>query len=315
MKGQIPKSWRQYLPFSFDSLNKRRDISYNVRDNNCIHGVIGMKAFYQTHLGNLFVGDMTQSPFPLHVHETLEVSYLYTGTCDMLIDGKPCTIHAGDLAITFPLVPHSFEQLTTDCSGLVIFFQADSIEEYSAIFHKQLPVSPILRASQLSEDARFALDRLAGMKGREQEGTTMRLAYLHLLLAHLVGALEYRPADTLNERGLADRVIKYIYDHACESITLSSTARGLGISESHLSHLFSQQFHVNFRRFVNAIRIDKAESLLRDPTTTLTAVCYGCGFENMRTFRRAFVRETGLLPTEYLQKMRGEVALNAPIEA
>jgi AraC-like DNA-binding protein len=109
--------------------------------------------------------------------------------------------------------------------------------------------------------------------------------------------------------------VKYIFDHACENITLSTAAHGLGISESHLSHLFSQQFRINFRRFVNAIRIDKAEALMRDPTMTLTAICYACGYENMRTFRRAFVRETGLLPTAYLQKMRGENALVTSFEA
>lgn len=274
-----------------------------------------MKAFYQTHMGNLFVGDMTHDPFPLHVHETLELSYVTQGSCTVQIDGKLYDVQPGDIAISFPLVPHSFEALTPDCEGLVVFFQADSIEEFAATFHKLSPVCPVLRAEKVPEDARFALARLSGMKGREQEGTTMRLTYLHLLLAHLVAAMELQPAQTTNERGLADRVIKYIFDHACENITLSSTAHGLGISESHLSHLFSQQFQINFRRFVNAIRIDKAEALMRDPNMTLTAICYSCGYENMRTFRRAFVRETGLLPTAYLQKMRGDSAFSAQVEA
>ena len=274
-----------------------------------------MKAFYQTHMGNLFVGDLTHSPFPLHVHETLELSYVTRGKCTIQIDGRLYDVTPGDIAISFPLVPHSIEAVSQDCEGLVVFFQADSIEEFAATFHKLSPVCPVLPAQKVPEDARFALARLAGMKGREQEGTTMRLTYLHLLLAHLVAAMELQPAQTTNERGLADRVIKYIFDHACENITLSSTAHGLGISESHLSHLFSQQFQINFRRFVNAIRIDKAEALMRDPNMTLTAICYSCGYENMRTFRRAFVRETGLLPTAYLQKMRGDGGFSAPIEA
>jgi two-component system response regulator YesN len=75
----------------------------------------------------------------------------------------------------------------------------------------------------------------------------------------------------------------------------------VGISQSHLSHLFSQRFHVNFRRFVNAIRVDRAKMLMRDPRMTLTSICYSCGYENIRTFRRAFVRESGMLPSEYQQ--------------
>lgn len=272
-----------------------------------------MKAFYQSHPGGMFVGDMTTSPFPLHVHETIELSYIIKGDCVMQIDDDFYTLYPGDIAITFPLVPHSIDQLTTDSQGLVLFFLADGIDEFSNTFHKMMPVSPVVRAADVPQDALLALDRLSQMKGTEYRPT--RLACLHLLLANLLSAMELRQAETQNEKGLADRVIKYIFDHACENITLSSTAHGLGISESHLSHLFSQQFHINFRRFVNAIRIDKAEALMRDPDMTLTAICYSCGYENMRTFRRAFVRETGMLPTAYLQKMRGEAPFIAQIDA
>lgn len=272
-----------------------------------------MKAFYQTHVGTLFVGEMTVYPFPLHVHEMLELIYILQGESLVQIDGENYLLKAGDIALAFPLVPHSFEQQSSDVKGFTTFFLADSISEFSNTFHTMLPVKPVLKAADVPEDARFAIQRLMEHPGNEYYPT--RLAYLHVLLAHVLGAMEFRSADQLNEKGLADRVVKYIFDHACENITLSTTAHGLGISESHLSHLFSQQFHINFRRFVNAIRIDKAESLMRDPTMTLTAICYACGYENMRTFRRAFVRETGMLPTEYLQKMRGENAISAKIEA
>lgn len=272
-----------------------------------------MKAFYEMRTGSLFVGEMTHYPFPLHVHEMLELACVQNGDCTVCIDGKPYLLNPGDIAIAFPLVPHSFEQLSPDIRGFAAFFQADSIAEFSNTFHTMLPVKPVLRAEEVPEDARFAMRRLMESPGAEFHPT--RLAYLHVLLAHVLSALELRPADTMNEKGLADRVVKYIFDHACENITLTSTARGLGISESHLSHLFSQQFQINFRRFINAIRIDKAEAMMRDPSQTLTAICYGCGYENMRTFRRAFVRETGMLPTAYLQKMRTESGYSAQIDA
>ncbi len=272
-----------------------------------------MKAFYETREGTIFVGEMTRYPFPLHVHEMLEIAYVMQGECVMQIDGERYLLKPGDMALNFPLVPHSFEQLSPDVKGFAAFFLADSISEFSNTFHTMLPVKPVLRASEVPQDALYAIDKLMEHPGYEYFPT--RLGYLHVLLAHVLEALEFRSAEQMNEKGLADRVVKYIFDHACENITLSTTAHGLGISESHLSHLFSQQFHINFRRFVNAIRIDKAEALMRDPAMTLTAICYACGYENMRTFRRAFVRETGLLPTAYLQKMRGEGIVGAKIDA
>ena len=266
-----------------------------------------MKAFYESRSESLFVGIMTRYPFPLHVHEIVEMACVLEGSCTMQIDGASYVLNPGDIAVAFPLVPHSFDELSPDCRGFSAFFLADTIAEYSGTFHTMLPVEPVLRADRVDPEAGQAIDRL--MSVPLEEPFPARLAYLHLLLAGVLPRLDLRPTGAYNERGLAYRVVKYIYDHAFEDVTLESAARGLGVSESHLSHLFSRQFHINFRRFINAIRIDKAKMLMRDPYMTLTAVCYNCGYENMRTFRRAFVRETGVLPSEYLQEMRTKAGL------
>ena len=43
---------------------------------------------------------------------------------------------------------------------------------------------------------------------------------------------------------------------------------------------------------------------MRDPTLTLTTVSGMCGFSNMRTFRRAFLQETGTLPSDAAKEGR-----------
>lgn len=261
-----------------------------------------MKAFYETRMEMLFAGSMTHYPFPLHVHEHVEIVVVHTGECRMLIDGKPWVLGPGDAAVAFPLVPHSYESLSPDIDGFVVIFPEDTIQEFSSVFHTMLPAEPFLRAARAESETCLAIDRL--MQSADADRMPMRLAWLHVLLASLLQRMRLEPAGTNNERSLSYRVVKYVNDHAFERISLATAAHGLGISESHLSHLFSQQLQVNFRRFVNAIRIDRAKSLMMDPHMTLTGVCYNCGYENMRTFRRAFIHETGMLPTAFLQELR-----------
>lgn len=256
-----------------------------------------MKLFYETRDENLFIGGMTRYPFPLHVHEIVELACVLKGEVAMQIDGQEYALRPGDIAIAFPLIPHSFERLSPDASGLAAFFLADTFPQFTKAFLSMLPESPVLRGERVNADARYAIDRL--VHDPEGDASPSRLAYLHLLIANVLSRMCFKPSESCGEQGLTYRVFKYIFDHACEDITLESAARGLGISQSHLSHLFSQRFHVNFRRFINAIRIDRAKMLMRDPRMTLTSICYSCGYENIRTFRRAFVRETGMLPSEY----------------
>ena len=258
-----------------------------------------MKVFYESRAESLFVGRMTEYAFPLHVHEVVELAYVQAGECDIQLDGAEYTLGPGDAALVFPLVPHSFERLSPDCRGFAAFFPSGMISEFAGIFHGSLPDLPVVRAEKVDDDARLAIARLD--QDSEQDHSPKRIAFLHLLMASLLAQMRFHPASLTSEQGLTYRVMKYIFDHACESITLSSAARDLGISESHLSHLFAQQFHINFRRFINAIRIDKARAMMHDPRLTLTDISYSCGYENMRTFRRAFVRETGMLPTAYLR--------------
>ena len=270
-----------------------------------------MKAFYEARNDQLFTGEMTRYPFPLHVHETVEVAMLLTGQCTMQIDGNTWELSPGDAAVAFPLTPHSFDQLSEDATGFAAFFPADAIAEFSSVFHTMLPDEPVIRKARLAKgDAGYAVKKLLEITDKKEAYT--ELAYLHLLLANLLHEMRFHSAAAYRERGLSVKVVRYIYAHACENITISSAAHDLGISESHLSHLFAQQFHVNFRSFINAIRIDKATMLMRDPFMTLTQIYYLCGYDNMRTFRRAFVQETGMLPAAYMRSVRGQAAQNQP---
>lgn len=266
-----------------------------------------MNAFYESRNEPMYIGGLTKYPYPLHIHEIVEIAQLLRGQCAMQIGDKRYELRPGDIAFIFPIMPHSYESFSPDSEGFAAFFPADTIAEFSTVFQTLLPEEPVLRREQVPEEVHRVVRRL--LESSDESHAPSRLALLHLLLADTLHIMRYHETGTCNERNLANRVMRYVYDHACENITLNSTARELGISVSHLSHLFSQQFKVNFRRFVNAIRIDRAQMLMRDPLMTLTDICYACGYGNIRTFRRAVVSQTGMLPSACLRKTRNETGI------
>ena len=261
-----------------------------------------MQVSFEPQNEQLYVGPMVSHPYPLHVHEAVEIACVLTGSCVVRIDNKPYELSVGDLAVIFPMMPHSFDALSEDCYGFGVLCPPDAIAEFTQTFRTLLPDDPVIRNATKSSNLHSLIDRLMAMPVGKP--APYRLAYLHLLLAHAFQRMTFHSVDAGTERTLAAQTIQYVYAHACESITLNSAAHALGISRSHLSHLFSSQFRINFRRFINAIRISKAVTQMHDPTVTLTQICYGCGYENMRTFRRAFVKEMGVLPSDYLRQIR-----------
>ena len=103
-------------------------------------------------------------------------------------------------------------------------------------------------------------------------------------------------------------MLQYISEHFTEPLTLESTAHALGISRIHLSHIFSQQLHINFRQYINTLRIDRAKTLLHDPSNSISQIAYLCGYGNQRTFHRAFLTQCSITPNQYRANVIAQAA-------
>ncbi len=261
-----------------------------------------MDTFYEHRDSKLFIGEMTHYPFPTHVHEMAELVMLTAGSATVGIDGILYPLSPGDAGIIFPLVPHSYEKLSGDVRGIVAIFPPDVISEYGSTFHRLMPETPLLPAGRAGPDLRFAASRLSALNMAED--LPLCVAYLHILLAGMLHQLTYHPVYDYNEGDLGQRIMRHIADHLYEDLTLETVSHALGVSTSHLSHFFANKLKVSFRRFINANRIARARLLMRDPNLTLTEICGNCGYLSMRTFRRAFLAETGCLPSEYALSLR-----------
>ncbi len=265
-----------------------------------------MIAFYENRDEHLFIGEMTHFPFPVHVHELAEIVAVTSGRIRISINGTEYTLVPGDVAVIFPLTPHSYDEISENASGLVAIFPTDIIPEYTSTFRSLEPEQPVLRAEDAVPDSAPVIHRLHALN--MEDALPMCIAYLHVLLACTLHRLSYHPVYDYSDRGLGHRIMRYISDHLCEDITLESVSHALGISISHLSHFFAEKLHVNFRQYINSNRIARARLLMRDSGYSLTMISDACGYSNMRTFRRAFIREVGCLPSEHMAALRGRVS-------
>jgi len=84
------------------------------------------------------------------------------------------------------------------------------------------------------------------------------------------------------------------------NVSLQSLSKQLQIAPHQLSELLNKELSTTFRAFLNQYRIHEAkQKLLSCPDTPVLAVGFSCGFSSKTTFNMAFVKATGLTPTEY----------------
>lgn len=91
----------------------------------------------------------------------------------------------------------------------------------------------------------------------------------------------------------------FIDTHFHEDLSLSIIAAEVGISESHLSHLFKLHSSYTFLEYLQECRIRNAMQLLKNPKLQISEVYRLCGFCNGSYFSRLFKRVTGTTPGDY----------------
>lgn len=254
--------------------------------------------FYEQRNEDVFVGGICEYPFPSHVHDVVEIVCLLTGSAEMTIAEKKQLLLPGDIAVIFPVIPHSYDDVSEDASGLTLIFSPDTIVEFYHTFRTMKPIHPLLPGSEQPPELKSIISGFYKLSLQDQK-SPLQLGYLHLFLSYLFSCLPLNPMDKHSYPGLSFQVLQYISEHFTEPLTLESLSHALGISRIHLSHIFSQQLHINFRQYINTLRIDRARALLRNPAYSISQIAYLCGYGNQRTFHRAFLSQCGMPPNQF----------------
>ena len=84
---------------------------------------------------------------------------------------------------------------------------------------------------------------------------------------------------------------------------LDELAERLEVSKAHLIRTFTRQTGVSPGRYITHLRLEYAKLLLRGEDPSITYVAEASGFANANYFAKAFRRETGMSPSEYMESV------------
>lgn len=80
----------------------------------------------------------------------------------------------------------------------------------------------------------------------------------------------------------------------------------LGRNPKYISRVFKEETGEGILDYVNRQRIRKAQVLMRSENMTLEQIGSTVGYASSKTFRRAFQKETGVMPGDYLRDNENE---------
>ncbi|GIP34616.1 response regulator [Paenibacillus sp. J2TS4] len=111
-----------------------------------------------------------------------------------------------------------------------------------------------------------------------------------------------RLMDTGRRRVIVE-IQSYLSVNYANKITLEQTAKHFHMNKNYLSQLFKLETGINFTRYLNGIRVDRAKQLIMQTSDTVSEISDKIGFSDFRYFSRVFKQHTGLSPMEFKHSM------------
>lgn len=120
---------------------------------------------------------------------------------------------------------------------------------------------------------------------------------------------EVQESKLKNSRRLdaLSKITTYMREHYKEDLKLSGLAAMFGYSDAYLSRMFRKYAKVNFKTYLQDIRMAYAYKELLNTDHTISSIALDNGFASSRAFSKEFVKRYGILPGKVERQIKQNV--------
>ncbi len=114
--------------------------------------------------------------------------------------------------------------------------------------------------------------------------------------------MDHANLETMDRQSVSEclnRLFEYVNAHFSEDISLEQAADITGYSKYHFTRIFKECTGQTFMEYLRSVRISKAEKLLLNKASSISAIAFSSGFSSLTTFNRVFKQMNGCSPSEY----------------
>lgn len=134
---------------------------------------------------------------------------------------------------------------------------------------------------------------------------------LGILAQHLQRHAEQQAvASSTTESPPVARAKEFIQSHADEPISLAQVAAHVHLSRFYFCKLFRKETGLRLTDYIARVRLEKAKSLLSDPSLRISEIVFAAGFGSIPQFNSVFKQIIGVSPTVYRGALQGRSAGN-----
>ena len=253
--------------------------------------------------------------YQAHWHSYGEILLVGPGKTNIYCVGKNTyELVPDDIVLVWPMEMHSIVDANREDSLVIQFSNAfiNSLFDLRRIMHmyRNLHIICVKSHPELAGKLKDIISQMKEIFFSERQDREIRCTML--LMEFMLKLLEYRKElspDIQDEEqaGLGEDVMRrlmVVTDYIKNNLTADDLSQGAmaemaGISREYFSRIFKNVTGMNYTKWLNMIRLEKATELLSDEKRPLTEIAMMSGFQSIPSFNRVFREEKGMAPGEY----------------
>lgn len=272
-----------------------------------------MKYYNETFVHNspfpLSVKHLKDFDFVAHWHTEVEIILVLEGIIRVGVNSNQELIREGEMVICGSGDIHYFDSRGLSSSIASLIFSAELLESKAGWPKNGHFKSSFLTTERLTA---IALENLASVfqmivtEENEKKpayemllkGKLLELCGLVLRHVPVLPVNRQLPSPHTSKTRRLKEILSYVEENFPQDLSLESLSAKFGMSPFYLSKIFHSITGMNFRRYINFIRVSEADYLLTNSSKAITDIAFECGFNSIRTFNRAFKDIKGYTPSE-----------------
>ncbi len=239
-----------------------------------------------------------------HWHRSVELFAVYDGTLQFYLDEEAYPLRTGEFMLVNSNEIHSIDSPEPNRT-IVLQIPLKTFEDYYTgeqfirFTHDSLPQDR--EVMKLIRDIYAAYEEQAC-------GYEMKVKGLYYMLLYLL-VTDYRETDVtpdmvkwhknLNRLSL---ITDYIKENYASELSLEALAGIFGYSPTYLSRMFQKYAGINYKSYLQNIRVERAFRELANTDHTVSEAAMNNGFPNSKALAKAFQKKYGILPSEYRKR-------------
>jgi len=280
---------------------------------------------YEPKYGKIYVTNSIYRPcLGEHTHGFVELVCITHGCGIHTIDGHSVRTRRGDVFLIDYGMRHNFTPLSEPFTWINCIFRPEllcnvfSTQEsvvsflYYIFYHNTVsdPEAITLNVNLRSENDDISSifdDMLVEYNEKKQGYEDILEHYLTIILTKISRRI-FSETETHGDPVRNDEIIHDVLEKLNRakpgSISAKSLADSYFLSQSSFSTMFKENVGVSFLEYVTKLRIDRACELLLTTELLIGEIQKATGYQDAKSFYRAFKRCTKMTPKEYRQSMK-----------